>query len=164
MTVRGACSGAPCDNGGMRHSILLPSTVQLPLATSIVAADPTGLEWLLLIAAPVVFCVVYLACIMAIAAFGPLVMRNNKSGGTTYLLDRPSRVAFRTRTVALFALVGAFVELIWLGYTGRVGSIAVIPISSVYVVVEVRVLLPAASADSCLVCARNPRQVRCAVG
>ena len=117
----------------MLHSILLPSTVQfplaqLPLATSIVAANPTGLEWLLLIAAPVVFCVVYLACIMAIAAFGPLVMRNNKSGGTTYLLDRPSRVAFRTRTVALFALVGAFVELIWLGYTGRVGSIAVIPI------------------------------------
>ena len=128
MTVRGAWSGSPCDNGGMLHSFLLPSTVQLPLATSIVAADPTGLEWLLLIAAPVVFCVVYLACIMAIAAFGPLVMRNNKSGGTTYLLDRPSRVAFRTRTVALFALVGAFVELIWLGYTGRVGSIAVIPI------------------------------------
>ena len=128
MTARGACSGAPCDNGGMLHSILLPSTVQLPLATSIVAADPTGLEWLLLIAAPVVFCVVYLACIMAIAAFGPLVMRNNKSGGATYLLDRPSRVAFRTRTVALFALVGAFVELLWLGYTGRVGSIAVIPI------------------------------------
>ena len=30
--------------------------------------------------------------------------------------------------MALFALVGAFVELIWLGYTGRVGSIAVIPI------------------------------------
>ena len=109
----------------MLHSILLPSTVQLPLtqlplATSIVAADPTGLEWLLLIATPVVFCVVYLACIMAIAAFGPLVMRNSKSGGTTYLLDRPSRVAFRTRTVAFFALVGAFVELIWLGYTGRV--------------------------------------------
>ncbi len=117
----------------MLHSILLSSTVQLPLAqiplaTSIVAADPTGLEWLLIIAAPVVFCVVYLACIMAIAAFGPLVMRNNKSGGTTYLLDRPSRVAFRTRTVALWALVGAFVELLWLGYTGRVGSIAVIPI------------------------------------
>ena len=133
MTVRGACSGSPCDNGGMLHSILLPSTVQfplaqLPLATSIVAADPTGLEWLLLIAAPVVFCIVYLACIMAIAAFGPLVMRNNKSGGATYLLDRPSRVAFRTRTVALFAVVGAFVELLWLGYTGRVGSIAVIPI------------------------------------
>ena len=132
MTVRGACSGSPCDNGGMLHSILL-STVQfplaqLPLATSIVAADPTGLEWLLLIAAPVVFCIVYLACIMAIAAFGPLVMRNNKSGGATYLLDRPSRVAFRTRTVALFAVVGAFVELLWLGYTGRVGSIAVIPI------------------------------------
>ena len=101
---------------------------QLPLATSIVAADPTGLEWLLLIAAPVVFCIVYLACIMAIAAFGPLVMRNNKSGGATYLLDRPSRVAFRTRTVALFAVVGAFVELLWLGYTGRVGSMAVIPI------------------------------------
>ena len=100
----------------------------LPLATSIVAADPTGLEWLLLIAAPVVFCVVYLACIMAIAAFGPLVMRNNKSGGTTYLLDRPSRIAFKTRTVALFALIGAAVELYWLGYTGRVGSIAVIPI------------------------------------
>ena len=132
MTVRGACSGSPCDNGGMLHSILL-STVQfpltqLPLATSIVAADPTGLEWLLLIAAPVVFCIVYLACIMAIAAFGPLVMRNNKSGGATYLLDRPSRVAFRTRTVALFAVVGAFVELLWLGYTGRVGSMAVIPI------------------------------------
>ena len=138
MTVRGACSGSPCDNGSMLHSILLPSTVQfpmaqlplaqLPLATSIVAADPTGLEWLLLIAAPVVFCIVYLACIMAIAAFGPLVMRNNKSGGATYLLDRPSRVAFRTRTVALFAVVGAFVELLWLGYTGRVGSMAIIPI------------------------------------
>ena len=127
MTVRGACSGSPCDNGGMLHSILL-STVQFPLAISIVAADPTGLEWLLLIAAPVVFCIVYLACIMAIAAFGPLVMRNNKSGGATYLLDRPSRVAFRTRTVALFAVVGAFVELLWLGYTGRVGSMAVIPI------------------------------------
>jgi len=117
----------------MLHSILLSSTVQLPLAqiplaTSIVAADPTGLEWLLIIAAPVVFCVVYLACIMAIAAFGPLVMRNNKSGGTTYLLDRPSRVAFRTRTVALWALVGAFVELLWLGYTGRLGSSAAIPV------------------------------------
>ena len=117
----------------MLHSILLSSTVQLPLAqiplaTSIVAADPTGLEWLLIIAAPVVFCVVYLACIMAIAAFGPLVMRNNKSGGTTYLLDRPSRVAFRTRTVALWALVGAFVEFIWTGYTGRVGSSAAIPV------------------------------------
>ena len=132
---------------------------QLPLATSIVAADPTGLEWLLLIAAPVVFCVVYLACIMAIAAFGPTVMKNNKTGGATYLLDRPSRVAFRTRTVALFAVVGAFVELLWLGYTGRVGSMAVHSDSAVYVVVEVRVLFPAAAADSCLVCSRKPRQV-----
>lgn len=117
----------------MLHSILLPSTVQLPLAqlplaTSIVAADPTGLEWLLLIAAPIVFLVLYLVCLFAVAVFGPTVMKNSKSGGTTYLLDRPSRVAFRTRTVALFAVVGAFVELLWLGYTGRVGSMAVIPI------------------------------------
>jgi len=121
----------------MLHSIL-PSTVQfpseqfplaqLPLATSIVAADPTGLEWLLLIAAPIVFLVLYLVCLFAVAVFGPTVMKNSKSGGTTYLLDRPSRVAFRTRTVALFAVVGAFVELLWLGYTGRVGSMAVIPI------------------------------------
>ena len=110
----------------MLHSIL-PSTVQfpseqfplaqLPLATSIVAADPTGLEWLLLIAAPIVFLVLYLVCLFAVAVFGPTVMKNSKSGGTTYLLDRPSRVAFRTRTVALFAVVGAFVELLWLGYT-----------------------------------------------
>ena len=139
MTVRGAWSGSPCDNGGMLHSVLLSSAsqalpaqvapAQIPLAAStLVAADPTGLEWLLLIAAPIVFLVLYLVCLFAVAVFGPLVMRNNKSGGTTYLLDRPSRVAFRTRTVAFFALVGAFVELIWLGYTGRVGSIAVIPI------------------------------------
>ena len=131
---------------------------QLPLATSIVAADPTGLEWLLLIAAPVVFCVVYLACIMAIAAFGPLVMRNNKSGGTTYLLDRPSRVAFRTRTVALLRW---WVRL-W-SYLARLyGSCGVDcghSDSALHVVVEVRVLLPAASADSCLVCARDARQV-----
>lgn len=112
----------------MLHSLPLSSVAQIPLAAGIVGADPTGLEWLLLVAAPIVFFVIYLACLMVIAAFGPLVMRNNKSGGTTYLLDRPSRVAFRTRTVALFALVGAFVELLWLGYTGRVGSIAVIPI------------------------------------
>ena len=102
---------------------------QIPLAAStLVAADPTGLEWLLLIAAPIVFLVLYLVCLFVVAVFGPTVMKNNKTGGATYLLDRPSRVAFRTRTVALFALVGAFVELIWLGYTGRVGSIAVIPI------------------------------------
>ena len=101
---------------------------QLPLATSIVAADPTGLEWLLLIAAPIVFLVLYLVCLFAVAVFGPTVMKNNKSGGTTYLLDRPSRIAFKTRTVALFALIGAAVELYWLGYTGRVGSMAVIPI------------------------------------
>ena len=139
MTVRGACSGAPCDNGGMLHSVLLSSAsqalpaqvapAQIPLAAStLVAADPTGLEWLLLIAAPIVFLVLYLVCLFVVAVFGPTVMKNNKTGGATYLLDRPSRVAFRTRTVALFALVGAFVELIWLGYTGRVGSIAVIPI------------------------------------
>lgn len=101
---------------------------QLPLATSIVAADPTGLEWLLLIAAPIVFLVLYLVCLFAVAVFGPTVMKNSKSGGTTYLLDRPSRVAFRTRTVALFAVVGAFVELLWLGYTGRLGSSAAIPV------------------------------------
>ena len=102
---------------------------QIPLAAStLVAADPTGLEWLLLVAAPIVFLVLYLVCLFVVAVFGPTVMKNNKTGGATYLLDRPSRVAFRTRTVALFALVGAFVELIWLGYTGRVGSIAVIPI------------------------------------
>lgn len=139
MTVRGAWSGSPCDNGGMLHSVLLSSAsqalpaqvapAQIPLAAStLVAADPTGLEWLLLIAAPIVFLVLYLVCLFVVAVFGPTVMKNNKTGGATYLLDRPSRVAFRTRTVALFALVGAFVELIWLGYTGRVGSIAVIPI------------------------------------
>ncbi|WP_449623390.1 geranylgeranyl pyrophosphate synthase [Rothia mucilaginosa] len=123
----------------MLHSVLLSSAsqalpaqvapAQIPLAAStLVAADPTGLEWLLLIAAPIVFLVLYLVCLFVVAVFGPTVMKNNKTGGATYLLDRPSRVAFRTRTVALFALVGAFVELIWLGYTGRVGSIAVIPI------------------------------------
>ena len=112
----------------MLHSLPLSSVAQIPLAAGIVGADPTGLEWLLLVAAPIVFFVIYLACLMVIAAFGPLVMRNNKSGGTTYLLDRPSRVAFKTRTVALFALIGAAVELYWLGYTGRVGSSAVIPI------------------------------------
>lgn len=101
---------------------------QLPLATSIVAADPTGLEWLLLIAAPIVFLVLYLVCLFAVAVFGPTVMKNNKTGGATYLLDRPSRVAFRTRTVALWALVGAFVEFIWTGYTGRLGSSAAIPV------------------------------------
>ena len=82
----------------MLHSIL-PSTVQfpseqfplaqLPLATSIVAADPTGLEWLLLIAAPIVFLVLYLVCLFAVAVFGPTVMKNNKTGGATYLLGRP---------------------------------------------------------------------------
>ena len=112
----------------MLHSLPLSSVAQIPLAAGIVGADPTGLEWLLLVAAPIVFFVIYLACLMVVAAFGPLVMRNNKSGGTTYLLDRPSRIAFKTRTVALFALIGAAVELYWLGYTGRVGSIAVIPI------------------------------------
>lgn len=112
----------------MLHSLPLSSVAQIPLAAGIVGADPTGLEWLLLVAAPIVFFVIYLACLMAIAAFGPLVMRNNKSGGTTYLLDRPSRIAFKTRTVALFALICAAVELYWLGYTGRVGSSAVIPI------------------------------------
>ena len=112
----------------MLHSLPLSSVAQIPLAAGIVGADPTGLEWLLLVAAPIVFFVIYLACLMAIAAFGPLVMRNNKSGGTTYLLDRPSRIAFKTRTVALFALIGAAVELYWLGYTGRVGSSVVIPI------------------------------------
>ena len=123
----------------MLHSVLLSSALQalpaqvapaqIPLAAStLVAADPTGLEWLLLVAAPIVFLVLYLVCLFVVAVFGPTVMKNNKTGGATYLLDRPSRVAFRTRTVALFALVGAFVELIWLGYTGRVGSIAVIPI------------------------------------
>ena len=55
-------------------------------------------------------------------------MKNNKSGGTTYLLDRPSRVAFRIRTLALWALIGAFVEFIWTGYTGRLGSSAAIPV------------------------------------
>ncbi len=104
------------------------STPLLLAASSLVGADPSGFEWLLLVATPIVFFVIYLACLIAIAAFGPLVMRNNKSGGTTYLLDRPSRIAFKTRTVALFALVGAAVELHWLGYTGRVGSSAVIPI------------------------------------
>ena len=112
----------------MLHSLPLSSVAQIPLAAGIVGADPTGLEWLLLVAAPIVFFVIYLACLMVIAAFGPLVMRNNKSGGTTYLLDRPSRIAFKTRTVALYALIGAAVELYWLGYTGRVGSSAVIPI------------------------------------
>ena len=101
---------------------------QLPLATSIVAADPTGLEWLLLIAAPIVFLVLYLVCLFVVAVFGPTVMKNNKTGGATYLLDRPSRVAFRVRTLALWALVGAFVEFIWTGYTGRLGSSAAIPV------------------------------------
>ena len=55
-------------------------------------------------------------------------MKNNKTGGATYLLDRPSRVAFRIRTLALWALVGAFVEFIWIGYTGRLGSSAAIPV------------------------------------
>ena len=129
---------SPCDNGSMPHSIILPSTVQfplaqfplaqLPLATSMVAADPTGLEWLLLIAAPIVFLVLYLVCLFVVAVFGPTVMKNNKSGGTTYLLDRPSRVAFRIRTLALWALIGAFVEFIWTGYTGRLGSSAAIPV------------------------------------
>ena len=139
MTVRGACSGAPCDNGGMLHSVLLSSAsqalpaqvapAQIPLAAStLVAADPTGLEWLLLIAAPIVFLVLYLVCLFAVAVFGPTVMKNNKTGGATYLLDRPSRVAFRVRTLALWALVGAFVEFIWTGYTGRLGSSAAIPV------------------------------------
>ena len=129
---------SPCDNGSMPHSIILPSTVQfplaqfplaqLPLATSMVAADPTGLEWLLLIAAPIVFLVLYLVCLFVVAVFGPTVMKNNKSGGTTYLLDRPSRVAFRIRTLASWALIGAFVEFIWTGYTGRLGSSAAIPV------------------------------------
>ena len=139
MTVRGAWSGSPCDNGGMLHSVLLSSAsqalpaqvapAQIPLAAStLVAADPTGLEWLLLIAAPIVFLVLYLVCLFVVAVFGPTVMKNNKTGGATYLLDRPSRVAFRTRTVALWALVGAFVEFIWTGYTGRLGSSAAIPV------------------------------------
>lgn len=102
---------------------------QIPLAAStLVAADPTGLEWLLLIAAPIVFLVLYLVCLFAVAVFGPTVMKNNKTGGATYLLDRPSRVAFRVRTLALWALVGAFVEFIWTGYTGRLGSSAAIPV------------------------------------
>ena len=128
MTVRAVPPRSPCHNGRMLHSLPLSSVAQIPLAAGIVGADPTGLEWLLLVAAPIVFFVIYLACLMVIAAFGPLVMRNNKSGGTTYLLDRPSRIAFKTRTVALYALIGAAVELYWLGYTGRVGSSAVIPI------------------------------------
>ena len=130
MTVRAVPPPprSPCHNGRTLHSLPLSSAAQIPLAAGIVGADPTGLEWLLLVAAPIVFFVIYLACLMVVAAFGPLVMRNNKSGGTTYLLDRPSRIAFKTRTVALFALIGAAVELYWLGYTGRVGSIAVIPI------------------------------------
>ena len=139
MTVRGAWSGSPCDNGGMLHSVLLSSAsqalsaqvapAQIPLAAStLVAADPTGLEWLLLVAAPIVFLVLYLVCLFAVAVFGPTVMKNNKTGGATYLLDRPSRVAFRIRTLALWALIGAFVEFIWTGYTGRLGSSAAIPI------------------------------------
>ena len=128
MTVGPVPPRSPCHNGRMLHSLPLSSVAQIPLAAGIVGADPTGLEWLLLVAAPIVFFVIFLACLMVIAAFGPLVMRNNKSGGTTYLLDRPSRIAFKTRTVALFALIGAAVELYWLGYTGRVGSSAVIPI------------------------------------
>ena len=153
----------------MLHSILLspvqfPSEqlplAQLPLATSIVAADPTGLEWLLLIAAPIVFLVLSTwSCLMAIAAFGPLVMRNNKSGGTTYLLDRPSRVAFKTRTVALFALVGAAVELLWLGYTGRVGSMAVIPILLFTWSWKYTFFFLPLQLTSCLVCSRKPRQI-----
>ena len=139
MTVRGAWSGLPCDNGGMLHSVLLSSAsqalpaqvapAQIPLAAStLVAADPTGLEWLLLVAAPIVFLVLYLVCLFVVAVFGPTVMKNNKTGGATYLLDRPSRVAFRVRTLALWALVGAFVEFIWTGYTGRLGSSAAIPV------------------------------------
>lgn len=128
MTVRAVVPRSPCHNGRMLRSLPLSSVAQIPLAAGIVGADPTGLEWLLLVAAPIVFFVIYLACLMVIAAFGPLVMRNNRSGGTTYLLDRPSRIAFKTRNVALFALIGAAVELYWLGYTGRVGSSAVIPI------------------------------------
>ena len=94
MTVRGACSGSPCDNGVMLHSVLLSSAsqalpaqvtpAQIPLAAStLVAADPTGLEWLLLVAAPIVFLVLYLVCLFVVAVFGPTVMKNNKSGGTT---------------------------------------------------------------------------------
>lgn len=83
MTVGAVVPRSPCHNGRMLHSLPLSSVAQIPLAAGIVGADPTGLEWLLLVAAPIVFFVIFLACLMVVAAFGPLVMRNNKSGGTT---------------------------------------------------------------------------------
>ena len=146
---------------------LLSSVAQIPLAAGIVGADPTGLEWLLLVAAPIVFFVIYLACLMVIAAFGPLVMRNNKSGGTTYLLDRPSRVAFKaSHRGAVRAGWCGRGALSGLGYTGRVwGRAPLIPVIVLFTWSWkfAFFFLPLQLIRSCYVHA-TPRQVRRALG
>ena len=70
-------------------------------------------------------------------------MKNNKTG-ETLPAEPPSRVAFRIRTLALWALIGAFVGSYWTGYTGRLGSSAAIPII-IFSRSWKYVLLPAAS-------------------